>query len=114
MSFFSAVLSTIAGAILLTISVGMAVKLVRPPESAWARRFFHLPWEPEPLPARQKRRKQTLYVAGVFIFGLGGFLRGLFRVSALQHTFLDELADLLMVFGSIVLLAAVLLPSKTR
>ncbi len=114
MSFFFAVLSIVAGAVLLTISAGLAVTLVRPPEPAPPRRLFRLPWECEPLPARHRRRKQALYVAGWFMVGLGGFLRGLLGVSALQHTSLDTLADLLMFFGSVALLAAHLLPPRTR
>ncbi|MDP9373620.1 MAG: hypothetical protein M3Q65_14445 [Chloroflexota bacterium] len=116
MSFFFVVgvFHIIGGAVVLTISAGQAVTLVRPPQSAPPRRLFRLPWECEPLPARRKRRKQTLYVAGMFIFGLTGFLRGWVEVSALQHTFLHALAVLLMFFSAIVLLAADLLPSGTR
>ncbi len=114
MSFFFAVLSIVGGAALLTISAGQAVTLVRPPRSAWARRFFRLPWEREPLPARPKRRKQALFVAGWFMVGLGGFLQGLFGASAPRHTSLLDLAVLLMAFGSMVSLMSHLIRPRMR
>lgn len=101
--------SIIAGVLVLAIALPSAVALVRPFRSPRARRWVQLPWEDEPYPPRQLRRKRWLLVAGWLMFGLSGLARGLLEVFGYRSDFGSWLVTAMTLLSAVLMLAMLLI-----